>query len=96
MVWGDWRTSEDRDLESGKNLEGGAAVDLLGEVGFWVREGDLCWDCGISERCSLKGEKADEGAVMILLGEVGTWGLIGILVCFAFLLRYLGRKLSSQ
>ena len=78
-------------------------MDLLGEVGFWVREADSCWDRGTSERCSLKGEKADAGTVMVSLGEVGTWGLIGIvfvgearLVCFAFLLRYLGRKLSSQ
>ena len=101
MLWGDSRTSEYCDLESGENVDGGAAVDLLGEVGFWVREAD--WDCGISERCSLEGEKADVEAVVILLGEVGTCGSIGIVfvgearrVCFAFLLRYLGRTLSSQ
>ena len=40
---------------------------------------------------------------MVLLGEMGTCDLAGMvfigearLVCFAFLLRYLGRTLSSQ
>ena len=49
VLLGESRTSEDCDLESGENEEGGAAVDLLGEVGFWIREVVLCWDCGISE-----------------------------------------------
>ncbi len=95
--------SECPDLGAGEGVDGRVAVDLLGEAGFWNLEIVFWASSGMSVWYSFKGEKGDAGAATFLLGEIGIWFLAEIvfsgdalLVCFAFLLRYLGLTLSSQ
>ncbi len=90
-------------LGAGEGVDGRVAVDLLGEAGFWDLKIVFWASSDISVWSSLEGEKADAGAATGLLGEIGIWILAEIvfsgdalLVCFAFLLRYLGLTLSSQ
>ena len=97
------RISEDCDLKSGENVEGKAAADLLGKVRSWLLRTVFWGSAGINECFSLRGEIADRGPSTVDLGDTETWDRVGIvfsgealLVCFAFLLRYLGRTLSSQ
>ena len=78
-------------------------MDLLGDFGSWDLETVFWGSPGMSWWSLLKGEKADGGVATVLLGEIAIWDLIGtivsgdaLLVSFAFLLRYLGRTLSSQ
>lgn len=100
---GDSLMSEYPGLGAGEGVDGRAAVDLLGEAGFWNSDIVFWGSSGMSEWSSLKSEKADAGATTVLLGEIAIWDLgeilfLGdaLLVCFAFLLRYLGLTLSSQ
>lgn len=86
-----------------EGVDGSAAVELLGKVEFWLLEPVPFEGLGMSECFLLKGEKGDVGAASVLFREVGTCVLAetvfsgdALLVCFAFLLRYLGRTLSSQ
>ena len=78
-------------------------MDLLGDMGFCDLESVFWGSSGMSEWSLFTGEKADEGFATVLLGELAMWDLTGtvfpgdaLLVCFAFLLRYLGRTLTSQ
>lgn len=79
-------------------------TDLLGETGLDTpNEIVFSGDSGMSESPLLKDEIVDGGAATVLFGGIRIWDLAEIvfsgdalLVCFAFLLRYLGRTCSSQ
>ena len=80
--------------------DGAMTKELLGDVEFGnLDKSVFSGDSGMSEWSLLTGEKA----AAVFFGEIGMWDLTGMVfsgdalwVRFAFLLRYLGRTLSSQ